>query len=650
MKDWMRGKSGGLAVFLIIAGLVAGGLGWASAAVLRLEGEQRAQRQEAELASRLRLALWRLDSRILPLLAREDSRPFSHYSTVFAPPLAFSPAGKCCLPGTVLETSPLLGADLQDWMLLHFQVDQKSGWESPQAPSEELLKRLDIPLKRLPHTNISPERKQLLDRLAHTLAAPRLLEIAREKSKPLVLRETTLVLTPQQQAQPPQQLQRQQDLGNNYSNNANPANPQNNDPGQQGVQDFQARAQLQNKLLQDTNRSNNARYPRAWANTNTYRNGADWLDTTSHKETTGTETEVSLGSMFWLWLPACDATDHLAVARMVRIGDREVCQGIVLDQARLQEILAEEVIGLFPQARIVPVKESEPLHPERTMTTLPLELDPGPAPAADEGGTSWTPLSLGLLLAWAAVLVALFAVGAGGWSLIDLSERRIRFVSAVTHELRTPLTTLRLYLDMLLGGLVRDEHKRQDYLQTLQAEADRLNRLVGNVLDFSRLEKQQPRLARTRVKVSDLLASLQTTWEGRCRHTEKELILENQVGADADLCTDGELLQQVLGNLIDNACKYSHGAEDARLWVRVRRQGKEMLFEVEDRGPGVPRGERRSIFRAFRRGQSADVTAGGVGLGLALARRWTRLLGGQLTLQPVAAASGACFQVRLANS
>ena len=59
--------------------------------------------------------------------------------------------------------------------------------------------------------------------------------------------------------------------------------------------------------------------------------------------------------------------------------------------------------------------------------------------------------------------MALLAVGLGGWSLIDLSERRIRFVSAVTHELRTPLTTLRLYLDMLTGGLVqRRKHKARN--------------------------------------------------------------------------------------------------------------------------------------------------------------------------------------------
>jgi signal transduction histidine kinase len=72
-----------------------------------------------------------------------------------------------------------------------------------------------------------------------------------------------------------------------------------------------------------------------------------------------------------------------------------------------------------------------------------------------------------------------------------------------------------------------------------------------------------------------------------------------------------------------------------------------LLFEVEDRGPGVPSAERHAIFRVFRRGRSADVTAGGVGLGLALARRWARLLGGRLTLQPPSAEGGACFRLQL---
>jgi signal transduction histidine kinase len=308
-------------------------------------------------------------------------------------------------------------------------------------------------------------------------------------------------------------------------------------------------------------------------------------------------------------------------------------------------VLEEKVRDLFPNATLTPVHDGEEAPPGLAMTSLPFRLDPGPLVVPPEPG--WTPLRVGLTLAWTAALVALLAVGLGGWSLLDLSERRIRFVSAVTHELRTPLTTLRLYLDMLLGGMVRDEGQRKEYLETLNAEADRLSRLVGNVLDFSRLENQQPRLSRAPVKAADLLARLRDTWEARCRTADKELVVEDGLGEGAVLETDADLLQQVLGNLIDNACKYSRGAADRRVWLRARREAGRVLFEVVDRGPGVPARERRAIFRAFRRGDRADVTAGGVGLGLALARRWARLLGGRLTLAPTSAEGGANFQVWL---
>jgi signal transduction histidine kinase len=200
---------------------------------------------------------------------------------------------------------------------------------------------------------------------------------------------------------------------------------------------------------------------------------------------------------------------------------------------------------------------------------------------------------------------------------------------------------------MLVGGLVREERQRGEYLRTLHGEADRLHRLVANVLDFSRLERQRPRLTKARAEVADLLAQVRATWEGRCHDADKELVIENDLGDGAALWTDGAVVQQVLGNLIDNACKYSRGAEDRRLWLRARGDRAQVVIEVEDRGPGVPPRDRRSIFRPFRRGRSADVTAGGVGLGLALARRWARLLGGRLTLAEAPPAGGACFLLTL---
>ncbi|HEY7428478.1 MAG TPA: HAMP domain-containing sensor histidine kinase [Gemmataceae bacterium] len=644
MKHWLRGKPAGLIGFVGIAALVAGGLGWATAAALRLEGEQLAQRAESERANLLRLALWRLDSRISPLLAREESRPFNHYSAVYPTPLALNNAGRNWSAGSVLEPSPLLSTELPPWMLLHFQTDSTSGWESPQVLSPKLNRLLRATLTL---SNVTPERQRLLAELKQDLPVAYLLKEAGERTQPATVRDTTMLLaqnalnnsvnssgrsgfTPPNQNPDMPSTQTAQAVNSNYTNS------------QMLTQEYNTRLDQQNKLRNEGKVPQRVQKDLA----NFIDNGAIWFAPQTAAHLAGAEVLVNLSPMVPVWLETPAGKEHLVLFRLVRIEKTTICQGIVLDGAAFQEMLAREVIDLFPEAKLLPMREAEPSQPERTMTALPFLLDPGPSTVAvpDPG---WTPLRVGLTLAWLAALIALLAVGLGGWSLWNLSERRIRFVSAVTHELRTPLTTLRLYLDMLVNGLVRDDRQRGEYLHTLHAETDRLNRLVANVLDFSRLENQRPRLNRAPVSVADLLEQVRCTWAGRCQDAEKELIVENALAADASLRTDRELLQQVLGNLIDNACKYSRSAEDRRLWVRTRGDGDRLVFEIVDRGPGVPVKDRRLIFRAFRRGCGTDETAGGVGLGLALARRWTQLLGGRLTLQSGAEGCGACFRVEL---
>jgi signal transduction histidine kinase len=269
-----------------------------------------------------------------------------------------------------------------------------------------------------------------------------------------------------------------------------------------------------------------------------------------------------------------------------------------------------------------------------------------------------------LVLAWAAALVACAAVGLTGRSLVDLAERRIRFVSAVTHELRTPLTSLRLYIDLLMSGMIQDETKRQEYLNTLATESDRLHRLIDNVLDFAKLEKRRANGDMKPVKVSDLLDQLRTTWADRLGADGKELVVISTLPPETEVCTDAAMVHQIVGNLIDNARKYTRDADDRRIWLwakpggaalptsesapQVRRVGSsKVTFEVEDRGAGVPAGERKSIFKPFRRGAQADAKAGGAGLGLALAKQWAEVLGGTLTYRPAEGAPGACFRLEL---
>ncbi len=355
---------------------------------------------------------------------------------------------------------------------------------------------------------------------------------------------------------------------------------------------------------------------------------------------------VHLGSMRPQWITAADGTEVLVFVRTARIDDRTVYQGVVVDWVRLEASLREDVSDLFPEARLLPVKDAATVSPERAMTALPLQLDPGSAPAPVPLG--WTPLRLGLVLAWVAAIIAFAAVGYSRWSILDLAERRIRFVSAVTHELRTPLTSLRLYLDLLLSGMVKEEEKRNEYLATLNTESDRLHRLIDNVLDYARLEKRRKASSQESIRVTALLEQIKQTWAERCGADAKELVVISTLPPDEKVSTDPHLVQQIVGNLIDNARKYTRDAADKRIWLWAKPGGRNrIVFEVEDRGEGVPVNERRTVFQPFRRGDAADTKAGGAGLGLALAKQWAELLGGHLTYRPADGGTGACFKLEL---
>ncbi len=645
MRNWFKGTPGALLVLGVLSLLVAGGLGWATVAALQLENEQLVERAEAEHAARVRLALWRLDGYVAPLLAREENRPFDHFSTIFAPGLLLDNDCHPFAPGAVVQPSPLLHAELPVWMALHFQFDPFNGWQSPQVPAPSLRERLSHEERPIPMDNVTEARCLLLARLTEDLPARLIWADAQQRLAPPTVRDRTLAL--------PARPNEGNALNESLWLGQNPANPNvayNTINSKQMLEDdYKQRAGFQERIVQEQSPAGRSqRVNRDVVITNWARNGENWFGSGPAIVSTRGETFVHLGRLTPLWLRGQDGTDaslHLLAMRLVKLEDRLLCQGVLLDRAELQKQLLAQVTDLFPEASLLPVAEADPEVPVSRMSTLPLQLDPGTPPAVPEPG--WTTLRLGLTLAWVAVLVAITAVALGGWSVLDLSERRMRFVSAVTHELRTPLTTLRLYLEMLLDGLVRDEKTRQEYLATLHAEAERLNRLVANVLDYSRLEKTRPQLDRRPVVVAELVGLVQSAWTTRCTTTGKQFVVESSLPSETLLVTDGELVEQILGNLIDNACKYSHDAADCRLWLRVRTEANRVIFEVEDRGPGIAPRERRTIFRTFSRGRNVEPSTGGVGLGLSLARRWAELLGGSLELAPASAEGGACFRLIL---
>ncbi len=215
--------------------------------------------------------------------------------------------------------------------------------------------------------------------------------------------------------------------------------------------------------------------------------------------------------------------------------------------------------------------------------------------------------------------------------VLRLSERRAAFVSAVTHELRTPLTTFRMYSEMLAEGMVPLE-KQQQYACTLKAQADRLSYLVENVLQFARLERGPMKIIKERLTVTELLERFQLRLEERAAEGHMQLIFEIEESiAQHTLVTQAVAIEQILFNLVDNACKYAQPADDKRIVLSVSRSASHFQFCVRDFGPGISPIERRLMFQPFHRSKLAMENAvSGVGLGLALCHRMATSVGGRL--------------------
>jgi two-component system phosphate regulon sensor histidine kinase PhoR len=221
------------------------------------------------------------------------------------------------------------------------------------------------------------------------------------------------------------------------------------------------------------------------------------------------------------------------------------------------------------------------------------------------------------------------------------------FVAATTHELKTPLAAIKLFAELLPDPEL-DAAKRVEFAGRIGAEADRLARLVGAVLDFARLERSSPEELRVRFVECDLGDRLRGVVETFRPVAAAQGFDVGWTAPDMEVRVlgDPDALGGALLNLLDNAVKYGgkpHRIEAAAIACAPGR----VAFTVADRGPGVPAAERRRVFEPFvRMGDEMTREKKGVGLGLALVLRVAEAHGGAARVEP-RDGGGSVFVVEL---
>ena len=343
--------------------------------------------------------------------------------------------------------------------------------------------------------------------------------------------------------------------------------------------------------------------------------------------------------------------DALILTREAWVDGARIVQGVWLDWPALRQAWLGELGDLFPNATLEPAANAEadarPQDDPLRFAALPVRLVPGMITLPDL--PFWTPLRRSLAAAVACVLIAALAVALLLYGTVALSERRAAFVSAVTHELRTPLTTFRLYSEMLADDMVKDEAQKKTYLETLTGEAGRLSHLVENVLAYAKLERGSAKTRAENTTIGSLLDRMLPRLKQRASECDMDVVVHaTEADRQSKLHIDTAAVEQILFNLVDNACKYAAPrAAQPVIHVEAVTGGKFAMLRVRDHGAGIARGERRRIFHPFHKSaDQAAHSAPGVGLGLALCRRLAAALGGEITLD-TAWKDGACFVVRL---
>ncbi len=208
--------------------------------------------------------------------------------------------------------------------------------------------------------------------------------------------------------------------------------------------------------------------------------------------------------------------------------------------------------------------------------------------------------------------------------LAEVEAMERNFLMSVSHELRTPLTAIRGHVAALLEGVVTEPELQAQSLATVEAEAQRLERLVGDILDLAKLDTHRFTVMREEVDMAQLLNEAYERYRDEAQR--RAIDYRRDVKAMPVIYSDGDRVLQVVGNLLSNA--FQATPDGGRISLGLAQRNGTVHITVEDSGPGIPAEVRERLFRPF-----VSTRGGGTGLGLAIAKELSSALGGRIELE-----------------
>lgn len=267
-----------------------------------------------------------------------------------------------------------------------------------------------------------------------------------------------------------------------------------------------------------------------------------------------------------------------------------------------------------------------PLHPLEADRVRPcgealVAISGGPLDSVDERLLSATVAELGAMIDRATLAQDASQVE----SLGRANELRTALLRAVSHDLRSPLSAIQASVTSLLQDeIVWPLSDQRRFLDTINEESERLNRVVSDLLDAGRLQAGAVEPRRRRAGIEEVVSAVATTF--RSQHGRLDIDVREAL---PDIHTDPALLERIVENLVRNAL--DHSPPDSRVRVSADPVGRRMILRVVDRGPGIDPGMRQQVFEAFR--TLGDGQRAGVGLGLAVAKGLADALGHEIEVE-----------------